>query len=58
MNRWINSAPLRYLDYSYVYSSLRVQASRIPAELWKYSFQDLPDGPVVKNLPADAGDTG
>ena len=27
-------------------------------ELLKCSYQGFPDGPVVKNLPRDAGDTG
>ena len=53
MNEWVDK-----FCPTYVYSSLRVQASRIPAELWKYWFQNLRDGPMVKNLPANAGDKG
>ena len=27
-------------------------------ELFKSSYQSFPDGPVVKNFPCNAGDTG
>ena len=43
------------LSHSFKYIFLNIQK---PFTIKNYNYLDFPGGPAVKNLPANAGDTG